>query len=365
MKKLGFDPKSISVLEKDPVVSSMGAGKNGDRLRYLAKKAGVWGTDKIEQWALHMAASGWGACGDSRVKTRVFTSNDAPAPNDDDPRDKVAFWNWIQTAPRCSDNGETNAWRYGLSCPVLTARSLARADSRLSVPPGTVLRVLTGETDLSIVRKRMRVARCGIRAAQRLKDSRKRQYKRQCSTVFAGERKDIAATVARLERQLESDVLALYKSKYRAERRANAEALERDRNRRKTKRRRDLDPASNYENARACRQWVWSVLQDFNYSCAYCGMTRAESKLKGFDLQIDHLFPLGHPMCIVGPRNAVPACISCNSSKGNRDPIEWMNKRGINPSAKLQAKIDGLLPRIVTVPTQETIWPESQAAADA
>lgn len=55
-------------------------------------------------------------------------------------------------------------------------------------------------------------------------------------------------------------------------------------------------------------------LDAFNHSCAYCGS-------KG-DLQQDHFVPLSKG----GPytrTNIVPACVSCNSSKGNRDFFEW------------------------------------------
>jgi 5-methylcytosine-specific restriction endonuclease McrA len=65
------------------------------------------------------------------------------------------------------------------------------------------------------------------------------------------------------------------------------------------------------------------VCREFHFRCAYCGITRAEAKARGFDLQVDHLVPVTDPGCIHGITNAVPACIHCNASKGNKDLIEW------------------------------------------
>lgn len=52
--------------------------------------------------------------------------------------------------------------------------------------------------------------------------------------------------------------------------------------------------------------------------CAYCGATSG--------LSWDHLIPRnkGGPDTI---SNHVPACVSCNSSKGDRDVVEWFRSR--------------------------------------
>lgn len=52
--------------------------------------------------------------------------------------------------------------------------------------------------------------------------------------------------------------------------------------------------------------------------CIYCGATE--------NLTFDHLIPVseGGPDII---SNQVPACQSCNSSKGSRDVIEWYQER--------------------------------------
>jgi len=59
-------------------------------------------------------------------------------------------------------------------------------------------------------------------------------------------------------------------------------------------------------------------VQDGFSACVYCG---AES-----DLSFDHLVPTsrGGPDTI---SNQVPACRSCNSSKGDRDVIAWYGER--------------------------------------
>lgn len=57
-----------------------------------------------------------------------------------------------------------------------------------------------------------------------------------------------------------------------------------------------------------------SILRQYHLSCAYCGC--------GGDLTMDHVVPL-----IRGGRhsvgNIIPACRSCNSSKGRKFIIEW------------------------------------------
>lgn len=60
----------------------------------------------------------------------------------------------------------------------------------------------------------------------------------------------------------------------------------------------------------------------FDGQCAYCG-SPAEAW--------DHITPV-----VKGgrttPGNILPACKSCNSSKGDRDVYEWMESRGIEPT---------------------------------
>ena len=59
-------------------------------------------------------------------------------------------------------------------------------------------------------------------------------------------------------------------------------------------------------------------IADFNNCCAYCGSSEK--------LCIDHFIPLSKDGsdCI---GNMIPACISCNSSKQNSDPLIWYKQQ--------------------------------------
>ena len=61
-------------------------------------------------------------------------------------------------------------------------------------------------------------------------------------------------------------------------------------------------------------------------ACCYCGSTD--------NLCMDHMIPKmrGGPD---NPENLVTACRSCNSSKGSRDMLEWMVRRGHFPALLL------------------------------
>ena len=133
----------------------------------------------------------------------------------------------------------------------------------------------------------------------------------------------------RIERAIKQDLRNAYRRVYRAERRAIAVLIERDNTRRKTKRRRAHDPGANRGAER--NWWIFDVYKEFGYACAYCGISREDSKAEGFDMQADHIVPLGHPKCAIGPSNCAPACIHCNSSKGNRDMVAWAKSKGYAP----------------------------------
>lgn len=119
--------------------------------------------------------------------------------------------------------------------------------------------------------------------------------------------------------------------------RANAKRLELDRARRKTKRRRLADPSANRGHKRLASM-VFDVFKEYGYQCAYCGVSRTRARATGFDLQLDHIVPLGDPACVHGQLNAAPACISCNASKGKRDLVVWAKRKGLTPHPKAMAK---------------------------
>lgn len=67
------------------------------------------------------------------------------------------------------------------------------------------------------------------------------------------------------------------------------------------------------------REWE-ECLKYFDNSCAYCGLTMNESKEKyNRSLHKEHVIPDGSN----GIDNCVPACQSCNSSKGRKNVEDW------------------------------------------
>jgi hypothetical protein len=67
---------------------------------------------------------------------------------------------------------------------------------------------------------------------------------------------------------------------------------------------------------------IQSRIDDFKGCCAYCDKPLDGKRVS----QIDHFIPLskGGWHCL---SNIVPACISCNSSKCNQEPIEWFKSK--------------------------------------
>lgn len=55
--------------------------------------------------------------------------------------------------------------------------------------------------------------------------------------------------------------------------------------------------------------------------CAYCG--------EGPATTWDHIVPVSQGG-LTEPGNVVPACVSCNSSKRDRDVVEWARERGLD-----------------------------------
>lgn len=70
------------------------------------------------------------------------------------------------------------------------------------------------------------------------------------------------------------------------------------------------------------KQWV-QIKKDFHYKCAYCGMDE-ETHIKENNQQLhkEHLVPLTN-QGVLTHNNIIPACRSCNSSKGNKDFSKW------------------------------------------
>jgi 5-methylcytosine-specific restriction endonuclease McrA len=71
------------------------------------------------------------------------------------------------------------------------------------------------------------------------------------------------------------------------------------------------------------REW-YEILRKHEYRCAYCGVLRKDlRKHKKQELEIDHIHPVTSPLCWNDECNVVPACKACNSSKADKDVVEW------------------------------------------
>lgn len=79
----------------------------------------------------------------------------------------------------------------------------------------------------------------------------------------------------------------------------------------------------------ACGSYTYdewqNVLEEFNHECAYCGATGS--------LTVDHIIPLSRGG-LNEIQNLVPACKSCNTSKGIKDAIEWYSSRPFYDQAR-------------------------------
>ena len=80
------------------------------------------------------------------------------------------------------------------------------------------------------------------------------------------------------------------------------------------------------------KQWRRKDMRDFEddavekmkrNTCCYCGKEEVTK---------DHLIPRNKVDRTLGSDNLIQACKSCNSSKGDRDLLEWMEVRGDFPA---------------------------------
>jgi len=81
-------------------------------------------------------------------------------------------------------------------------------------------------------------------------------------------------------------------------------------------------------------------IKHFGECCAYCSVHISECK----KLHMDHYIPLNDPSCpgtVCG--NIVPACQSCNSSKGDRDAVDWVQGKFPERANAISEKIEVFL----------------------
>lgn len=79
-----------------------------------------------------------------------------------------------------------------------------------------------------------------------------------------------------------------------------------------------LKAATPADVALSLNQWT-DILSYYGHRCAYC--------LSKGSLSMDHVQPLSRGGTHTAD-NTVPACISCNASKNDRTPLEWLMAGG-------------------------------------
>ena len=98
------------------------------------------------------------------------------------------------------------------------------------------------------------------------------------------------------------------------------------------------------ETSFTSRDWR-KAIEYWNGVCAYCGKGPGLFDVH-LTLQQDHYIPASKGGGYI-PRNIVPACQSCNLSKSDTDPVEWITKRfgkrrGAQIIAAIQTYFDSL-----------------------
>lgn len=92
------------------------------------------------------------------------------------------------------------------------------------------------------------------------------------------------------------------------------------------------------------RHEFWNICKSFGYMCAYCG-GRQTKLAKNSLLTAEHVLPLtsDHPSATNQIENILPVCRSCNSSKRDRNLIEWATALGKPISDEAIARYDYLI----------------------
>ena len=72
-------------------------------------------------------------------------------------------------------------------------------------------------------------------------------------------------------------------------------------------------------------------LEYFDYSCAYCGSRENLTK--------DHIIPVTKGGA-TSKQNVIPACLSCNSARSNREFTAWFKKQSFFTEEKLKRIMD-------------------------
>ncbi len=83
-------------------------------------------------------------------------------------------------------------------------------------------------------------------------------------------------------------------------------------------------------------EWEYALVH-FNFCCAYCGSQQGLWN----PITADHFIPLADSLCPgTTRRNMLPACRTCNSSKNDQSPVEWVQKRFGRKARRILARIN-------------------------
>lgn len=93
-------------------------------------------------------------------------------------------------------------------------------------------------------------------------------------------------------------------------------------------------------------QWEFAI-KYFNNKCVYCGCEFADNNKP----QYEHFIPISKNGTFTA-NNILPACKSCNSSKGNKDYAEWAEIKNLSPDVR--QNIEEYFAIIKTIPSQIT-----------
>lgn len=95
------------------------------------------------------------------------------------------------------------------------------------------------------------------------------------------------------------------------------------------------------------------MFETWHYCCAYCGAQ--QGFFNEMKMSADHYIPLGMTEVCPGtvPWNMVPACKSCNSSKQDKPPRQWLTdtfgkRKGEQKAKTIEAYLNSMLPRCPT-----------------
>lgn len=75
-------------------------------------------------------------------------------------------------------------------------------------------------------------------------------------------------------------------------------------------------------------EW-WAEIKTYGNACAYCHISRIDARRAGHDLEFDHIVNIWDAASRNDVSNCAPACKSCNSSKGDKDLLEWADDNGL------------------------------------